>query len=110
MAQGKQAKLLTEPQQRAVLSHIDRTRHPVRNRVVFLLSVKAGLRAKEIAHLTWDAVLDAEGELHDFIELHDKAAKGKSGRVIPLNKQLRAALEVLKAEMQPSPSDAIVQT
>ena len=110
MAQGKQAKLLTEPQQRAVISLIEATRYPTRNRVIFLLSVKAGLRAKEIALLTWDAVSDAEGKLNDFIELQDKAAKGKSGRVISINKHLRAALAALKAETQPSPGDAIVRT
>jgi hypothetical protein len=30
---------------------------------IFLLSVKAGLRAKEIAELTWDMVTDAEGNV-----------------------------------------------
>ena len=34
------------------------TRHPIRNRVIVLLSAKAGLRAGEIANLTWDMVVD----------------------------------------------------
>ena len=35
-----------------------------------LLSVRAGLRAIEIANITWQAVLDAEGRVGDVIELH----------------------------------------
>lgn len=54
MALGKQAKILTKHQADAVLSYLASTRYPLRDRVIFLLSVKAGLRAKEIASLTWD--------------------------------------------------------
>ena len=53
MALGKQAKPLNEKQQRFVLSHIDETRDAIRNRLMFLLSVDAGLRAKEIASVEW---------------------------------------------------------
>jgi integrase len=37
--------------------------NPERNRVMVLLSAKAGLRACEIANLTWDMVIDANGRL-----------------------------------------------
>jgi integrase/recombinase XerD len=40
-----------------------------------LLSLKAGLRAGEIAHLTWDMVLGPTGEIGSVIELRDCAAK-----------------------------------
>ena len=56
MALGKQAKPLNEKQQRFVLSHIEETRDAIRNRVMFLLSVDAGLRAKEIASVEWRMV------------------------------------------------------
>ena len=46
---GKQAKALSPNQIKAVLLHLASTRNPERNRVAFLLSVKAGLRAKEVA-------------------------------------------------------------
>ena len=39
------------------------TRHPRRNRVIVLLAAKAGLRAVEIANLTWDMVLDPLGDV-----------------------------------------------
>jgi integrase len=57
------------------LAFVDCTRHPIRNRVIVLLSAKAGLRAGEIASLTWDMVLDAGGKVGYIIELRDHAAK-----------------------------------
>jgi integrase len=56
------------------------------------LLVKAGLRAGEIAGLTWDMVLDPTGEVGHAIELHDCVAKKNSGRRIPVNPALRIAL------------------
>ena len=107
MALGKQAKILTKPQMESVLAYLTSTRHPMRNRVIFLLSVKAGLRAKEIASLTWAMVTDAEGTLTDVISLTDIASKGRGGRVIPINKDLQRALMALRAEVEkatrPSP-------
>jgi integrase len=61
-----------------------------------LLSVKAGLRAGEIAKLRWSMVLDADGRLGHRIELHDSAAKKRSGRTIPLHSELRRALLALR--------------
>jgi integrase len=57
-----------------------------------LLSLKAGLRAGEIAKLTWDMVLDPTGDVGDVIELRDCAAKKSSGRLIPIHSSLRTAL------------------
>ena len=68
---------------------LQRTRYPLRNRVILLLSVKAGLRAKEIAALTWDMLTDAEGNLGSALHLRNEASKGHSGRVIPLNRDLK---------------------
>ncbi len=53
MPQGKQAKALSEAQVRTSLSHLAGTRNPERDTVIFMLSIKAGLRAKEIALLRW---------------------------------------------------------
>ena len=110
MSLGKQAKTLTKPQIEAVLGYLSKTRYPIRDRVIFLLSVKAGLRAKEIASLTWSMVTDAEGTLSDTISLTDIASKGRGGRVIPINKELRAALMALKADKASRPSAYVVTT
>ena len=95
MALAKQAKILSGRQVAHLLSFLSLTRHPDRNRVIVLLSVKAGLRAKEIANLKWDMVTDAEGALSTAIRLEDAATKGSSGRVIPLGRDLTEALSEL---------------
>lgn len=92
----RQAKVLRPAQIRAVLDHVNRTRHPVRNRVIFLLSLRAGLRAKEIASLEWRMVTDAEGRIADAVSLTDTAAKGRSGGVVPMAGDLRLSLTALR--------------
>ena len=43
-------------------------------------------------------VIDAEGKIADVIALEDRAAKGKSGRVIPMHPDLKSALIALQEE------------
>lgn len=93
MAQGKQAKVLTNAQVQAMLRHLETRRNADRNKVIFLATVKAGLRAKEIAGLRWSSVLNSSGEIGDHIELTDRTSKGRSGRIIPMNRDLRKSLE-----------------
>ena len=92
MGLSKQAKTLSKGQTEAVLGYLAKTRWPTRNRVIFLLSVKAGLRAKEIARLTWRMVTDARGQIGQAIHLENTASKGQSGRVVPMSDELRMAL------------------
>jgi len=89
---GKQAKILSSDNIEDLLAYANHTRYPRRNRVIVYLSVKAGLRAGEIAKLTWDMVLGADGDIGTVIELRDHVAKKKSGRLIPVHPDLRAAL------------------
>lgn len=98
---SKQAKTLNESQVRAIHSFLQTTRNGKRDVAIFLLSVKAGLRAKEIASLKWNMLISSDGELGQTINLTNDASKGKSGRVIPMNKVLRSALlELLEEERQ----------
>ena len=102
MGLGKQAKTLSKGQVDAVLGYMAKTRWPTRNRLIFLLSVKAGLRAKEIASLSWRMVTDAGGQIGQAIRLENRASKGQSGRVIPMNKEVRTALvEYSKTVLMP---------
>lgn len=111
MALGKQARILAKAQVEAVLAHVARSRNSVRNRTIVLLSVKAGLRAKEIAGLRWSMVIGADGNLDNAIRLEDRASKGRSGRVVPLAKDLREALQSLRDQRPPaSPDDHIIRT
>lgn len=89
---GKQAKVLTGTQIKTMLHFVATTRHSERNKVIFLLSVKAGLRAKEVAGLTWGMVLDGDKQIGEVLRIPDSAAKGRSGGIIPLATDLKAAL------------------
>ena len=93
---GKQAKILSSTDVDDLLVFASCTRNPLRNRVTVLLSAKAGLRAGEIASLTWDMVVGPTGEISGIIELRDYAAKKRSGRVIPIHPELGAALADLR--------------
>src|SRR4051794_3026146 len=89
---GRPAKVLRPMDVRRALSWAGRTRHGSRNRVIVLLSIKAGLRAGEIAALTWPMVTDSRGAVDRSIELPASAAKKGSGRRIPIHPSLRRAL------------------
>src|SRR6202047_1728516 len=89
---GRRAKILSTTDVGDLLVYASCTRRRLRNTVMVLLSAKAGLRAGEIANLTWDMVLDATGHISSLIELADAAAKKCSGRSIPLHPDLAAAL------------------
>ena len=80
MGLGKQAKTLTKAQVDAALGYLSNTRHPARNRVILLLSVKAGLRAKEIASLTWDMVTTSDGEIGTVHPPHQRGQQGQDRR------------------------------
>ena len=95
---GKRAKILAQAQVEDLLFFAQQTRHPIRNQVIVLLSLKAGLRAGEIANLAWDMVVDPTGEIATTLELRDHVAKKGSGRVIPVHPDLREALRQLRAD------------
>lgn len=103
MALGKQAKTLTKQQVDFIHTYLGTRRHGLRDQTMFLLSVRAGLRAKEIAGLTWEMILNSDGEIGDAIHLTDIASKGRGGRIIPLNKQLRQSLIRLYEQAQTRP-------
>jgi integrase len=90
---GRQAKLISAVVMHRMLAHVQRhSRMPARDRVIILLSVRAGLRAAEIAKITWSMVLDARGRIGDLLVVTDRIAKKRGGRRIPLHADLRAAL------------------
>jgi integrase/recombinase XerD len=97
---GKQAKILSDTDLASVLSTLATTRHPQRSRVMVLLSAKAGLRAAEVAKLTWSMLLDASGNIGPAIELQDRIAKKRGGRIIPMHPLLAEALRALKGAQQ----------
>ena len=89
---GKQSKILTDKQIKMMMNFLSGTRMSTRNQVIFLLSCKGGLRSKEISQVEWNMVLDPEGNMGNTINLIDRVSKGNSGRVIPMNSQLKDKL------------------
>ena len=86
--------------------HVHEKQH---DRVIILLSVRAGLRAKEISSIRWSMVTDAQGAVTDTIHLVNGASKGKrGGREILMAKDLRQALVELQAFKQAAPEDRII--
>jgi len=99
---GRQAKIITTTMLRRMLTFAGGTAFTKRDRVIILLSVKAGLRACEIARLDWTMVLDARGQIGAFIAVRDAISKRRSGRRVPLHGDLRRALVRLKGRETPS--------
>jgi integrase len=112
MGQTKQAKTITSQTITAMMGYLQTTRQPLRNQLVFLLSVKGGLRAIEISNLTWSMVMDAEGNLTDEFVITNHASKGKTGgRVVPIARQLKDILVEYHAfTTRKEPHQRIVQT
>lgn len=100
---GKQAKILSAPHIDDLLFLAENSRHPLRNRAIVLLSFRAGLRAAEIAKLSWDMLSSPCGELGQSIELQDRIAKKGGGRSIPIHGELRNALLAIHASGGESP-------
>jgi integrase/recombinase XerD len=97
---GKQAKILSDDNSEDLLLFAETSRHPFRNKVIVLLSAKAGLRAGEIARLTWAMITDPTGDIGTVLELPDSAAKKQSGRVVPLHEELRTVLAAWRSATQ----------
>ena len=93
MSLGRQAKVLSKAQITTTLLYLKARPYALRNKVIFLLSVKAGLRAKEIAQLKWGCLLSADGNINDVIALDNRYTKGSSGRIMPINRELRTSLD-----------------
>ena len=94
---GKQAKIIDAATLSRMLKVTRKSSNPARNRAIILLSVKAGLRAAEIAKLDWSMVLDVRQRVSETLCVEDAIAKHGSGRRVPLHQDLRSALIDLRA-------------
>ena len=63
----KQSKVLNKPQIEMVSTYLRSKRNGLRNQTIFLLSVKCGLRAKEISQLSWKEVCNSDGEVDNQV-------------------------------------------
>ena len=91
-------KVLVPADLRRLLRHVQSTRHPQRNRALVLPSFKAGLRACEIAGLSWPMALAGNGKLGDGLAISKHIAKMGHGKRIPLHPDLSASLHALHVQ------------
>jgi integrase len=89
----KRARVITEDVMRSVIAfQVDRSAHPVRDRVLLCLSFYAGLRACEISRIKTNAFLNAQGQLDDFLQIFGDVGKKRGQRIIPIHPELGDAL------------------
>ena len=100
MGIGKQAKTLNKSQVEMVRSILKSKRNGLRNETIFLLSIKSGLRSKEISMLNWKMVSKSDGTIDDYINLTNSSSKGRSGRIIPLHKDIKENLKIMLTQQR----------
>lgn len=88
-----QAATLTEQQLQRVLQQAARSKQPIRNRCILLLTHWAGMRVGEVAALLWSDVVDAQGTVRSEFRLTAQQTKGRRARVVLVNERLQAELQ-----------------
>lgn len=89
----KQAKTLDSDQFDRLLNFINKkSSMPVRDRLMALLSFKAGLRVSEIAKIDLTAMTNAEGKIAKIITIFSNVGKKKRMREIPMHADIADAL------------------
>lgn len=86
------AKVLAQADVRNLLKCAARSPRATRDRLIILLSFKAGLRACEIAGLDWAMVLTPSGDVARSLQVAGTIAKNGRGRQIPTHPELHDAL------------------
>ncbi len=87
-----QAKVQSDQDLKRLIKVAKASRHPLRNTVIILLSVRAGLRAGEIANLDWTMVTDGRGHVTNLIILPARVTKYGLARRIPVHSDMKLAL------------------
>jgi len=90
--QGK-ASTLDQAQHSAMLQFLSNSRHSERNKAIYLLTYRAGLRIGSVAGLRLNDVIDSSGKLKEVVNLHSSIVKGGKNYAAYINHpELRAAL------------------
>lgn len=99
------AKTLTADQLDALVARLK-----PQKRALVLLGHGAGLRAQSIAGLTWDMLVDVDGNLTNTIDLPNKCLKGaRGGGRLPMSEKLFDALMVLWQRAGKPRSGAVIR-
>ena len=77
MAKEGQAIALTDAQHKAFIAHLENTRHPERDKLAYLLTIRAGMRIGSVAGLEISDVVDSNGMPKQVVVLRRKITKGQ---------------------------------
>ena len=100
----KHARVMSEEQEAALVRYLKTTRDAQRNLVIFLLSIKAGLHATQIAALNWSMVCDETGQIAEAMQIEAPARPKREMQIMPIHPELRQALSELW-QIRPAPHD-----
>lgn len=103
-----QAQILTDSQLKRALARCDTRKHRVRDQAIIQISVYAGLRAKEIAALTWGMLFESTGAVRPQFNLQGSQSKHGRSRTVYVSRKLRRVLEQYRSTAQdPSPNQPL---
>jgi len=89
--------VLNEAELKRALSVVAQGPHAARNRTALLLSHYGGLRVSEIAALTWQDVLDQNGQVLSQFYLRAETTKSNEARPVPIGSKLSKELRAYKS-------------
>jgi integrase/recombinase XerD len=94
MAKEGQAVTLNDEEHQAFLAYLDTTRHALRDKAIYLLTYRAGMRIGTVAQLTLNDIIDTSTKLKKVVILRKSITKGKKTVSAYLSHpELREALE-----------------
>ena len=105
---GTPAKVLAPADERRLQARASNGRFALRNKVMVLLSFKAGLRACEMAGLEWSMVIGPDGKIGRSMLVADSIAKNGRGRHLPIHPDLKSALLQLHGSVDRPRSGAVI--
>ena len=91
MGLGKQAKTLNKIQIKMVSEMLMTNRYGLRDQTIFYFSIKAGLRAKEIAHLKWAMVMNSDSSVGEYLHLPNSSSKGRVSDLLCMSNLVHAS-------------------
>ena len=92
-AKEGQARVFTDAEVETVLASIEKERHCIRNKALFMLTLRAGLRIGTAAKLTLSDILNADGSLKEIVVARRNIMKGKKTSTLYLtHPELRESL------------------
>jgi len=106
-----QARAINEQDHQQMLDYLSTTRYAIRDRAVYLMTMRAGLRIGEVAAITMDDILDSDGTLKDVVILRKSMTKGSKTRTAYFSHpELRESLETYINQRKNAKTNAVFTT